>query len=78
MRLLTPLEARVLGVLVEKQLTVPDTYPLTLNSLLAGCNRKSSRDPQFPIRAIRRYPLATSDIGETRSTPPGAVPIRIL
>ena len=33
---LSPLEARVLGVLVEKQLTVPDTYPLTLNALLAG------------------------------------------
>ncbi len=39
------LEARVLGVLVEKQHTVPDTYPLTLNALVAGCNQKSSRDP---------------------------------
>jgi uncharacterized protein YceH (UPF0502 family) len=36
MRALTPLEARVLGVLVEKQHTVPDTYPLSLNALLAG------------------------------------------
>jgi len=35
----------VLGVLVEKQHTVPDTYPLTLNALLAGCNQKTSRDP---------------------------------
>jgi len=42
---LSLLQARVLGVLVEKQLTVPDTYPLTLNALLAGCNQKSSRDP---------------------------------
>ena len=42
---LSLLETRVLGVLVEKQLTVPDTYPLTLNSLVAGCNQKSSRDP---------------------------------
>ena len=42
---LSPLEARVLGVLVEKQHTVPDTYPLTLNSLVAGCNQKTSRDP---------------------------------
>jgi len=41
---LSLLEARVLGVLVEKQLTVPDTYPLTLNSLVAGCNQKTSRD----------------------------------
>ena len=39
------LEARVLGVLVEKSLTVPDSYPLTLNALVAGCNQKSSRDP---------------------------------
>jgi uncharacterized protein YceH (UPF0502 family) len=42
---LTLLEARVLGVLVEKQHTVPDSYPLTLNALVAGCNQKSSRDP---------------------------------
>jgi len=42
---LTPLETRVLGVLVEKQRTVPDTYPLTLNALVAGCTQKTSRDP---------------------------------
>lgn len=42
---LSLLEARVLGVLVEKQHTVPDTYPLTLNALVAGCNQKTSRDP---------------------------------
>jgi uncharacterized protein YceH (UPF0502 family) len=45
MRLLTPLEARVLGVLVEKQATVPDTYPLSLNALVAGCNQKTARVP---------------------------------
>lgn len=39
------LETRVLGTLFEKQHTVPDTYPLTLNALLAGCNQKSSRSP---------------------------------
>jgi uncharacterized protein len=44
-RLLTPLEARVLGVLVEKQATVPDTYPLSLNALVAGCNQKTARVP---------------------------------
>lgn len=38
------LEARILGVLVEKEKTTPDTYPLTLNSLTAGCNQKSARD----------------------------------
>ena len=44
-RALTPLEARVLGVLVEKHATVPDTYPLSLNTLVAGCNQKTARDP---------------------------------
>lgn len=43
--LLSPGEGRVLGVLIEKQRTVPDAYPLTLNALVAGCNQKSSRDP---------------------------------
>ena len=42
---LSLLETRVLGVLVEKQHTVPDTYPLTLNALASGCNQKTSRDP---------------------------------
>ena len=43
--ILSLLETRVLGVLSEKQRTVPDSYPLTLNSLVSGCNQKSSRDP---------------------------------
>ena len=43
--ILSLLETRVLGVLAEKQRTVPDSYPLTLNSLVSGCNQKSSRDP---------------------------------
>ena len=42
---LSLLETRVLGVLAEKQHTVPDTYPLTLNALVAGCNQKTSRHP---------------------------------
>ena len=46
---LTPLEARILGVLVEKEKTTPDTYPLTLNSLAAGCNQKTSRDPVMSV-----------------------------
>jgi uncharacterized protein YceH (UPF0502 family) len=45
LRPLTPLEARVLGVLVEKQHTVPDTYPLSLNALTMGCNQKTARVP---------------------------------
>lgn len=44
-RPLSPAEARVLATLMEKARTVPDSYPLTLNSLQTGCNQKSSRDP---------------------------------
>lgn len=42
---LTPLEARVLAVLVEKKHTVPDSYPLSLNALTLGCNQKTAREP---------------------------------
>ncbi len=46
---LTLLEARILGVLVEKEKTTPDAYPLTLNSLASGCNQKSSREPVMSV-----------------------------
>jgi uncharacterized protein YceH (UPF0502 family) len=49
LRPLTPVEARVLGVLVEKERTVPDTYPLSLNALVAGCNQKTSRSPLMEV-----------------------------
>src|SRR2546430_13029097 len=42
---LSLLETRVLGTLVEKQHTVPDSYPLTLNALVSGCNQKTARLP---------------------------------
>ncbi len=42
---LTPIEARVLGTLMEKARTVPDSYPLSLNALVLGCNQKTSREP---------------------------------
>ena len=42
---LTAAEARVLGTLMEKARTVPDSYPMSLNALVAGCNQKSSREP---------------------------------
>jgi len=69
---LSPLEARVLGVLVEKQHTVPDTYPLSLNALTAGCNQKSSRDPvleaaesevQAAVDSLRRLSLVLETSG---------------
>ena len=46
---LTPEEARVLAVLVEKQHTVPDSYPLSLNALTLGCNQKTARDPVMQL-----------------------------
>jgi hypothetical protein len=46
---LSLLETRVLGTLVEKQHTVPDTYPLSLNALVAGCNQKTSRSPVMEV-----------------------------
>jgi uncharacterized protein len=42
---LTEVEARVVGALVEKQITTPEYFPLTLNSLTAACNQKTNRDP---------------------------------
>ncbi|MBA3631414.1 MAG: YceH family protein [Acidobacteria bacterium] len=42
---LTEVEARIVGALIEKQLTTPEYYPLTLNSLVAACNQKSNREP---------------------------------
>ena len=42
---LAPVEARILGALVEKQLTTPEYYPLTLNAIVQACNQKSNRDP---------------------------------
>ena len=48
-RPLTAPEARVLATLLEKSRTVPDSYPLTLNSLAAGCNQKTSREPVMQL-----------------------------
>lgn len=65
-------EARVLGVLIEKQRTVPDTYPLTLNTLVAGCNQKTSRHPvmelsdaqvQEALDNLRRQSFVTESSG---------------
>ena len=54
--LLTPAEARVLGALVEKEVTTPDYYPLTLNALINACNQRSNREPVMDLdeEAIRQ------------------------
>ncbi|HSD40050.1 MAG TPA: YceH family protein [Rhodocyclaceae bacterium] len=46
---LTPTEARVLAVLAEKEKTVPDSYPMSLNAIITGCNQKTSRDPVMEV-----------------------------
>ncbi len=46
---LTPLECRVLGCLLEKQLSTPDVYPLSMNTLLNACNQSSNRDPVVAV-----------------------------
>jgi len=47
---LPPLELRVLGCLIEKQLSTPDVYPLSLNGLLNACNQSSNRDPVLALQ----------------------------
>ncbi len=46
---LSLVERRVLGVLIEKQKTTPDVYPMSLNALVTGCNQKSNRDPVLSL-----------------------------
>jgi uncharacterized protein YceH (UPF0502 family) len=48
-RILTPVEVRVLGSLLEKQQATPEYYPLTLNALVAACNQKSNREPVLDL-----------------------------
>jgi uncharacterized protein YceH (UPF0502 family) len=69
---LSLVETRVLGVLAEKQRTVPDSYPLTLNSLVSGCNQKTSRNPvlelteaqvQAAIDSLKGYSLVAETSG---------------
>ena len=47
---LDPLEQRLVGVLIEKEATVPESYPLTVNSLVLGANQKSNRDPVTDVQ----------------------------
>ena len=69
---LSLLETRVLGVLAEKQRIVPDSYPLTLNVLVSGCNQKTSRNPvieatdtevQGAIDSLKGYSLVSETSG---------------
>jgi uncharacterized protein YceH (UPF0502 family) len=66
---LTPTEARVLGSLVEKEITTPDYYPLSLNAILNACNQKSNREPitNLDEDAVRRALHSLDQLGLARS-----------
>jgi uncharacterized protein YceH (UPF0502 family) len=49
---LSTLQRRILGVLIEKQKTTPDVYPMSVHALVAGCNQKSNRDPLLNVDAV--------------------------
>src|SRR5687768_8659403 len=57
---LTPTEARVLGVLIEKSTTTPEQYPLSVNALMAGSNQKSNRDPVLNLSEDEVFEAAES------------------
>jgi uncharacterized protein len=72
---LSDVETRVLGCLVEKEITTPEYYPLSLNALLHACNQKSNRDPlmnldedavRSALRALSDQTLARSASGDSR------------
>ena len=71
---LTTIGARVLGVLLEKQLTTPDAYPLTLNALTNGCNQTSNREPvvQYEPYQVETAALALKSQGLVRVVHPGS------
>ncbi len=69
---LSPYQIRVIGVLIEKETTTPDQYPLSLNGLVTGCNQKSSREPvlsldeatvQQTVDELKALRLITEDSG---------------
>src|SRR5881396_2646587 len=66
--LLNEVECRVLGSLIEKEITTPEYYPLSLNALVNACNQKSNRDPVMNLDedAVRSAIRTLNDIGFTR------------
>ena len=74
--MLDAIQQRILGVLIEKELTVPDSYPLTENALLSGCNQKSNRDPEMALETAEIHgallALRESGAGSRASTGAGA------
>ncbi len=75
---LNDIEARVLGSLVEKSLTTPESYPLSLNSLVSACNQKTSRDPvlalEEPVVASALHALIERSLAGRIHEPGSRVP----
>jgi hypothetical protein len=73
---LTPVEARVLGAMIEKEITTPEYYPLSLNALTNACNQKSNRDPVLHLEdgEVRKalnhleYQSLVRSVGDSRVT----------
>jgi len=65
---LSDIEARVLGALVEKEITTPEYYPLSLNALVNACNQKSNREPVMTLDedAVRSAIRSLNELGLTR------------
>lgn len=63
-------QARVLGALIEKQMTTPDYYPMTVNALVAACNQKNNREPvtSFDDSDVERVLTELAEVGLTRFT----------
>ncbi|MGB2078338.1 MAG: YceH family protein [Vibrio sp.] len=61
---LSPIQARIIGCLLEKETTTPDYYPLTLNSLTSACNQKSNRDPVMSLSEAQVMDAAQSLIDQ--------------
>ena len=75
MLVLSPQEARVAGALVEKEITTPEYYPLSLNALVNACNQKSSRDPVMELheRDVRGALNSLEEMGLVRVIPDARV-----
>ena len=73
---LTPVQLRVLGALIEKEITTPENYPLSLNALINACNQRSSRDPVLDLEEeeVRQALHALEDLGLTAPNRDSRVP----
>ena len=73
---LSPVQLRVLGALIEKEITTPENYHLSLNALINACNQRSSRDPVLDLdeEAVRQALHALEDLGLTAPNRDARVP----